>query len=240
MLTILNKNMNNNQQIPGAIIFAGVLIAGAILLKGGQVVELPSKQPEPIEDSIKREYAGLDRADTGLDRTLGNAQTDVIVIEYGDFQCPFCGMFFRDTEGVIIDKYVRTGKVKFVYRDFAFLGPESIKAALAARCAGDQGKFWEYHDYLFSHQNGENQGAFADPNLKSFARTLRLNTSMFGQCFDSLKHHQEILDSLDLGKNSGVKGTPKGFILKDGKIVDTIDGAEPTSMVTDKIEKALK
>jgi protein-disulfide isomerase len=62
----------------------------------------------------------------------------------------------------MINDYVKTGKMLFVYRDFPFLGTESFKSAEAARCAGDQGKFWEYHDYLYSHQNGENEGAFSD------------------------------------------------------------------------------
>ena len=97
---------------------------------------------------------------------------------YEDFQCPFCGKFDRESEQMVRNTYVADGRVKFVYRDFAFLGPESIKAAEAARCAGDQGKFWEYHDYLFSHQNGENQGGFADPKLKSFAVGLGLNASI--------------------------------------------------------------
>lgn len=228
--------MDNNQQITGAIILAGVLIAGAILLKGGEAPVATM----PVDNSVKRIYTGLSRLDTGLDRVLGNDQAKITLTVYEDFQCPYCGMFFRDTEGVIIDNYVKTGKVKFIYRDFAFLGPESIKAAEAARCAGDQGKFWEYHDYLFNHQNGENQGAFADSNLKSFAKILSLNTYSFNQCLDSGKHGQEVNDSATIGKNAEVKGTPKGFILKDGKIVDTIDGAEPMTMVTAKLDKVLK
>ena len=179
---------------------------------------------------------------------------------YADFQCPFCGAVSglmpsnssliqslkqRDpnwtpsTSG-IIDNYVKNGSVLFVYRDWAFLGPESVKAAEAARCAGDQGKFWEYHDYLYSHQNGENQGNFSDPHLKSFAKELGLDTSSFDKCLDGNKYTQAVTDSKNEGTTAGVNGTPKGFILKNGKLVGTIEGAEPFSSVKTKIDAALK
>ena len=108
------------------------------------------------------------------DFTLGNPQAKVALVLYEDFQCPFCGRFFGDSEKSIRDTYVTNGSVQLVYRDFAFLGPESIKASEAARCAGDQGKFWQYHDYLFTHQNGENQGNFSSLNLKLFAKEMEL------------------------------------------------------------------
>ncbi|MDO8659873.1 MAG: thioredoxin domain-containing protein, partial [Candidatus Parcubacteria bacterium] len=127
-----------------------------------------------------------------------------------------------------------------VYRDYAFLGPESVKSAEAARCAGDQEKFWEYHDYLYSHQNGENKGAFADANLKSFAKKIGLDSASFDKCLDDGKYTQAVADAKTEGNTAGVTGTPKGFILKDGQIVATIDGAEPLSSVKPKIDSALK
>jgi protein-disulfide isomerase len=140
----------------------------------------------------------------------------------------------------ILNNYVKNGKVQFAYRDYAFLGPESIKSSEAARCAGDQGKFWEYHDYLYSHQDGENKGGFSDANLKSFAQKLGLSSSSFDQCLDSGKYTQAIADAKAEGDKAGVTGTPKGFILKNGEIVAVIDGAEPLSSVKPKIDAALK
>jgi len=126
----------------------------------------------------------------------------------------------------MISVNVKNGEVKLVFRDYPFLGPESITAAEAARCAGDQGKFWDYDNYLFAHQGGENKGAFSNPNLEAFAKTLSLNTTTFNQCLESGKYAQAVADSKTEGTNAGVTGTPKGYILKDGKIVGTIDGAE--------------
>jgi protein-disulfide isomerase len=174
------------------------------------------------------------------DNALGNTGAKVAVVIYEDFQCPFCERFFTDSEKNIRETYVKDGKVQLIYRDFAFLGPESIKAAEAARCAKDQGQFWEYHDYLFTHQDGENKGNFSDIRLKSFAKTLNLDTAGFSQCLDSGKYTQAIKDAGNEGGNAGVQSTPKGFILKNGKVVDTIDGAVPFATVKQKIDKALK
>ncbi len=140
----------------------------------------------------------------------------------------------------IENTYVKEGKVRFVYRDYAFLGEESTKSAEAARCAGDQEKFWDYHDYLFTHQNGENHGAFSNPNLKSFAKTLGLDESKFNQCLDSQKYAKAVADEAAAGTKAGVSGTPKGFILVNGKVVSTIDGAEQLATVTAKLDSALK
>ena len=170
---------------------------------------------------------------------------------YEDFQCPFCGDFVKKDEQVIRNTYVANGTVQFVYRDYAFLGAgakangsdavdESLEAAEAARCAGDQGQFWQYHDYLFAHQNGEDQGAFSIAHLESFAGTLGLNQTIFDQCLTSSKYQQAVLDSKAEGDAAGVTGTPKGFIMVDGKVVSTIDGDLPLAQVQAKLDAALK
>lgn len=239
--------MKNNDQKPivSAILIVGVLIAGAILLKG-------AKSPEPI--AVPANGNGTPTttlAPVGAgDRTLGNPNAKVTLVMYEDFQCPWCGKFDKESEQVIRNSYVKNGNVQIVFRDFPFLGEfvkpyvatndESMHAAEAARCAGDQGKFWEYHDYLFANQNGENQGNFSVANLKSFANGLGLNTTLFNQCLDGNKYTQAVIDSKTEGVGAGVQGTPKGFILKSGKIVDTIDGYIPLPAVTQKIDAALK
>lgn len=244
---------NNNQQIAGAIIVAGIIIAGAVLLKGSSM-PTPTNPPD---NGIRVTTTTLEPVEAG-DRVIGNPQAKVTLVLYEDFQCPFCGAVSglqsntpaiqslkqRDPSWTpfmpgIMD-HVKKGDVQFVYRDWAFLGPESVQSALAARCAGDQEKFWEYHDYLYAHQNGENQGNFSDPRLKSFAEGLSLNTDTFNQCFESGKYAQAVADSKTGGINAGVNGTPKGFILRNKKIVATIDGAESWTTVRQKIESALK
>ncbi len=241
------KGLSNSQQIAGAIIIAGVIIAGAILLKGNTSGLATKVTNDATLEKINKN-----------DRTLGNQKAKVALVIYEDFQCPFCAAIsglVSDTDAIKylknqmptwtplmtgLDEYIKNGSVLFVYRDWAFLGPESVKSAEAARCAGDQGKFWEYHDYLYTHQNGENQGGFADPKLKSFAQSLGLNTSDFDKCLDGGKYTQAVNDSKAKGTAAGVTGTPKGFILREGKTVSTIDGAEPWSATKVKIDNALK
>lgn len=242
------KGSGNQQQIAGAIIIAGIIIAGAILLKGNQP-QNPTNNEIPLTTLAPV---------TQKDRTIGNAKAKVTLVLYEDFQCPFCGAISgleNNTDAIKylkkidptwtpfmtgVNEYVKKGDMLFVYRDWAFLGPESVQSAQATRCAGDQNKFWEYHDYLYSHQNGENKGAFSDLNLKSFAKGLGLDTTSFDKCLDEDKYAQIVTDSRTEGTTAGVTGTPKGFILKNGKVLSTIDGAESWTTVKQKIDSALK
>ena len=227
-----------------AIIVAGVLIAGAVYFSS--VKQSQINVPTKGDDLSAIKLAPVD----AKDRILGDAKAKVTLIMYEDFQCPWCGRFEEESGQAIRNTYVKDGKVQVVYRDFPFLGEyvkpyikiddESINTAQAARCAEEQGKFWEYHDYIFGHQNGENEGSFSRTNLKSFAQTLGLDKSTFSECLDSNKYDKAVADSKTEGTNAGVEGTPKGFILKDGKIVDTIGGYMPLEAVKQKIDFALK
>jgi protein-disulfide isomerase len=164
---------------------------------------------------------------------LGNPEAKVTVVEFADFQCPYCGKYFEQVLPEI-KKYIDSGKVKFVYVSFAFLGDESFLAAEASKCAQDQNKFWEYHDYLYSNQQGENQGAFDVVNLKKFASKLGLNTSEFNQCLDSRKYKKVIEDDVALGNKFGVTGTPGTFINDF-----FIKGLEGVSYFKNRIDTAL-
>jgi protein-disulfide isomerase len=108
----------------------------------------------------------------------------------------------------IDDQYVRAGTVRVGYVHFAFLGQESTWAAEASECADEQGAFWSYHDYLFTHQKGENQGAFSRENLKTFAAELKLNTQTFNQCLDSGKYQEVVRAEVAKVQALGVPSTP--------------------------------
>lgn len=166
---------------------------------------------------------------------LGNPNAKVVVVEFADFQCPFCRKYFTDVFPQIKRDYIDTGKVKFVYGDLAFLGEESIQSARAARCAGEQGKFWQYHDTLFEKQGIENGGSFSDENLIKFAKNLGLNISAFNSCLSSDKYSKEIVDLKNLVNTYGMTGTPTTLV--DGKL---IKGAVPYQNISQIIEEALK
>ena len=173
------------------------------------------------------------------DPVLGPKDAKVTVIVFEDFQCPFCGaasglnpemvksMQSRDpnwqpAETNIIKDFVDTGKVRLVWKDYPFLGQESVWAAAAARCAQDQGKFWEYHKKLFSSQKGENEGAFSKENLKKFATELKLDTKAFNDCMDTGKHEAKVQQAVTYGQSVGVSGTPASFV--NGQLVSGAAG----------------
>ena len=165
----------------------------------------------------------------------GDPNAPVTIIEFGDFQCPYCGRFFAQTEPQIDETYIQSGKVRFGYFGFAFLGQESNWAAEAAECAADQNKFWEYHDTLYSSQSGENQGAFNKDNLKKIAEGLGLDTSAFNECFDSGKYKQLIQDDSNAASSLGVRSTPT-FLINGQAIV----GAQPFEIFQQTIDSLLK
>ena len=141
----------------------------------------------------------------------GQTNAPVTIDVYADFQCPFCAR----SDGVLqqlAPQYVDTGQVKLVYHNFPILGPESETAAQAAECAGDQNKFWSYANYLFTHQNGENRGAFSPDSLKKFAAQIGLDQSTFNMCLDSGKYAAAVKQQAAEGKQRGVKATPTFFI----------------------------
>jgi protein-disulfide isomerase len=143
--------------------------------------------------------------------TCGQATAPVTIDVYADFQCPFCAR----ADGVLqqlASQYIDTGKVKLVYHNFPIIGPESETAAQAAECAGDQNKFWAYANYLFTHQNGENSGAFSSGALKNFAAQLGLDQSTFNTCLDSGKYSATVRQQVAEGQQRGVNVTPTFFI----------------------------
>jgi protein-disulfide isomerase len=144
-------------------------------------------------------------------RTLGLASAPVTIDEYADFQCPICGRA-KQVIRAIAANYIETGKVKVVYHNFAFIGPESEWAAQAAECANDQGKYWDYNYYLFDHQTGENVGAFSRDNLKRFATELKLDRGAFDACFDGGKYVELVQKETADARTRGIQATPSFYI----------------------------
>ena len=179
---------------------------------------------------------------TSRDAILGSQNAPVTLIEYGDYQCPYCGVeFFAQTEPLIIQNYVNTGKVRFVFRDFAFLGPESSAAANAAQCANDQGKMWAYHDALYtakvadvSKGGSEDDGFFSSAELLKLGQQVGLNMSTFTSCVNNVSDGNIVTQEKTDGTAQGVNSTPTFFV--DGT---QILGAQPYAQFQQAIESAL-
>ncbi len=143
----------------------------------------------------------------------GNKNTKVKIVEFGDFRCPFCDRFFKDTLPQLQKDYVDTGKVAFYFRHYQFLGPASIVAGNASECANEQNKFWEFHNYLYENQPPESDTSiYTTDKMTEVATKLGLNTDQFRNCLDSKKYDKNVADDLAAGQKAGVNGTPTVFI----------------------------
>jgi protein-disulfide isomerase len=183
---------------------------------------------------LKPPFQGMARTNT-KDNSVGDPNAPVKVMEFADFQCPYCEQWHTKNEPDFYKNYVETGKVYFTYIPFSFLGQESVRASEAAYCANDQGKFWDYHDILYANQGAENSGAFSDQNLITFAQDLKLNMSDFNNCFTTGKYAQKVQDDVTLAKNKGVNATPY-FIVNDGQPIDmnTLQSAVDAALAQNK------
>ena len=165
------------------------------------------------------------------EQSEGKADSPVTIIEYSDFECPFCGKFFITAYQNIKSDYIDKGKARLVFRQFPLVSihKQSLGAAVAALCAADQEKFWEYHDTLF-----ENQPKFGRSNLESYANKLGLDMEKFNSCLDSGSTVDQVNKEIAEGEAAGVDGTPF-FLVGSQKI----SGAQPIETFRIAIEAGL-
>jgi protein-disulfide isomerase len=205
--------------IPSKLV--GVLGLAATLAAGPARVEAGTR-PDALLEALER----------GPGPSKGNPDAPVTIVEFSDFQCSFCRKFWQETLPRIEEKYIRTGKVRFVYRHLAILGPPSVQAGIAAECAHEQGKFWPYHDRLFTNTG---PFAFTTRNLKRHAEALQLDTAKFGACLDSERPREKVEQETIIGRAIGMTGTP-GFLINGGRLI----GAQPYEVFEEIIEGLLK
>ena len=204
-----------------ACIFCGVLMVNMINSETTPVLaETPQKQTEITK--IQSLSVFTDNASP----ILGNPNAPITMVEFGDYQCTFCSKFFHETENSIITNYVKTGKVKMLFKDYIILGQDSMNAANAAHCANDQKSFWKYHSMLYNNWAGEDTGWADLAHLHEFANTLGLDMDVFSTCMSDLKWNELVnLSSID-GQKLGVSGTPTFFVIDQNNDVMKIVGAQ--------------
>jgi protein-disulfide isomerase len=182
--------------------------------------QLPTKQViEPVRISIDN------------DPIIGNPDAPITIVEFSDFQCPFCARFHTQTLPLILEEYIEQGKVKLVFRDFPIqsIHPNALPAAVAAECANDQNKFREMHDMLFEKQTDWNKLETVDAlsMFSQYASGMQLDEELFDSCLTSGKHISEIKKDLDDGRDYGVSGTPGFFVGNDQIGFVELKGAQP-------------
>jgi protein-disulfide isomerase len=167
---------------------------------------------------------------------LGDPNAKITIVEFGDYQCTYCHLFHQNTKDTLLQKYVDTGKVNFVFRDFPLNGPDSVLAADAAYCAGDQSKYWQYHDTLYNNWGGEKTGWVNQKSLDKFATTIGLDLDQFDKCLSDKKYEQKVLDNQKFGESIGIDGTPS-FVIFNAKDITKVVGAQPLSSFQQVIDK---
>jgi protein-disulfide isomerase len=250
---IVNNNImieKKDRFLPLSILIAAILIGGALvfvaLYKGGS----PTGAAAGAGTGAAAAQGGAAAPTTNTnvmtlgarDEVLGSANAPVTMIEYGDYQCPFCGTeFFAQTEPLVIQNYVNTGKVKFVFRNFAFLGAESTAAAEAAECATDQGKTWPYHDALYSAKvaddakgGTEDDGFFSTAELLKLGQQVGLNMTTFTSCVQNNTDANLVTQDKTDATAQGVNSTPT-FYINGTQIL----GAQPYAQFQMTLDAAL-
>lgn len=188
----------------------------------GQVGTIASGQQAAQTDPDARVEVSVDD-----DPAHGPADAPVVMIEFSDFNCPYCGRFARETLPLLRENYA--GRIRFVYRDFPILGDSSLQAAIAAECADDQGAFWDFHDLLF-----ENQGSFNQEMFVQFGEALKLDIEQFTACQNDPATRDEIGGDFAVGQRLSVGGTPTFFI--NGR---RVVGAQPYEVFQGVIDEEL-
>ena len=162
---------------------------------------------------------------------LGNPSAQITIVEFGDYQCHQCYNWFHNTKSTVFQNYVDTGKANFVFMDLAFLGRDSPKAAQASYCAEDQGKYWEYHNQLYTAQESQIDNGWANSErLKAFAFSLGLDMELFDSCLDSGKYTKRVQYNIAEAKKLGASGTPTFFIVGPDGQQQKLVGAQPYSV----------
>jgi protein-disulfide isomerase len=215
-----NQSMFNLPVILG-IVLAAVIVTVVLILadrQGNRSIIVPESHDYSLANA----------------NMIGQENAPVVMVEYSDFQCRFCGQFREESFPGIFENYIETGKVLFIYRHYTILGPPSFRAAKASLCANEHGQFWPYHDYLFANQDESDSGAFSSSRLELFAEDIGLDVDSFRACLIDDRMDGQIDADFGAARDAGAESTPT-FII-NGKL---IRGAQGYNVFVDEIEAAL-
>jgi protein-disulfide isomerase len=208
---------------------AGLIIIVVLLGGAAWYFISPSQSNEQLSQSVTSANVAVELL-SGSPPTRGSLGAPVTIVEFGDFQCPTCGQWFRSEESQILQNLVQAGKAKMEWRDFDYFGTDSTSASEAAYAAGEQGKFWQMYELLYSNQQTPNSGWASKENLEKFAQQLGLNMTQFNNSLQDGKYVALINANYQLGTKLGVNGTPSFFVVgPKGKSI-MIVGDQPYSV----------
>jgi protein-disulfide isomerase len=206
------------------LLVLAVVTGISLLLVAFVVIQGRAAAPNPNTNLLIGPTAAYPSAD-GL--ALGPADAPVVVMEFADFQCPYCGLFHADIQDQLIERYVATGQVRFEFHHYIVIdnnvgGSESRHAAIASECANEQGAFWPFHALLFANQQGEGQGGFSDSRLRSLAQALDLDLGQFNGCFTSSAAAAAVTADEQLAQQFGLYSVPS-LLVNGQRLANPLD-----------------
>jgi protein-disulfide isomerase len=238
------KKSTYNKLIIGlivAIVIVAFLAGFGFGSETGQSVS--PKQPQlqlGPDQSSKKMLGTINFEVPDFARIIGEESAPISIVEFGDYQCPFCKRFFDQTEPQLLQEYVMTGKAKFYFLDFVIVGPDSLTLAEGAWCADDQGKYYEYHDYVYSNQGDENSGWGTPDKIKNLVGNIQgIDVEEFSLCLDSKKYESRVQQLTALAQGLGSTGTPTSFIGNEELGFTKITGAQPYAAFQQVLDQLL-
>ena len=225
----MQTNTQNKHSIPIAVIIAGVLIAGAIFYSSGK--NKITNNPYPQAGTVD-----INDVDMTNEPFIGNTDAPVTLAYWADFQCPFCKRFDLQTLPTLVNQYIKNGKLKVIFKDFQFLGPDSQTAGLAAKAVWElyPDRYFAWHQTIFEAQDGENSGFGSKEDIIGLTRTIEgIDADAVARLMDQkqAEYQEEQNEDKAEGISFGIKVTP-GFIIGS----QTIFGAQPASVFVELIE----
>lgn len=237
---IIKKNFKKTRYVHMPSVAIGAGIAVSCLVLGIFLANfIDVENPQPLVETSN--VSGPDVLTRNGSPILGNVDAPITLVEFGDYQCSFCKRHFDQTHDLIMKNYVKTNKVKIVFKDLiATPGNDSIHAAHATHCAKDQGMFWRYHYILYNNWEGENTGWVTTDNLNKFAQNLDLDMNKFSKCMSENKWMKLINASKEDANTLGITGTPSFFLIGPENELEKIHGAQPYGVFKEIFDSHLK
>jgi protein-disulfide isomerase len=226
-----------------AVLFGALLIGGS--LSGFSNMGNNNKDTDVKKAQIQKLISELTTPSIPGATALGNNNASIAIVEFADYQCPFCAKFNNETKNDIITNYVNSGIARFVFKDFVVndLPKDKLStlAAEASYCAAEQNKFWDFHDEVFKNSKGENTGWLSNESLVEFAKNVEVNNiGQFSSCVDSHKYNQVVVKNDLFAKDLGLTSTPTFLILKHNSTkVAAMEGARPLPVFKNTIDQLL-
>ena len=210
------KNSKSKFTIMGIIVAVIVTVIAVVSIDPDSI---KADSPNPIKLSVDTQSGSP---------ILGDESAPVTIVEFGDYQCPFCKRWNETVKPAIEKDFIDTGKAKLIFVDFAIIGPDSVTVHSGSYCAADQGLYWEYHDFVYANQGHENDGWASSENIKALVSEMNgIDSAAFNECLDSKKYEQLIGENKKVATEAGARSTPSFIVIGPNGSAETITGAQP-------------